>query len=147
MRGGLALILLAAAVPFLGVSCSKTGGVNQATDRLGNFFQQNIAKPLSEQIKRAQDRTLNFAGGTSESFIKDLTDKEKAAVEEWLTKNKLNQFGDKKDTVYTGGTPLFNEQTSESFNRFEYLFNKFPELKDIIKNAVTSKAVEKNKGA
>jgi len=143
MRGGLALILLATATTFLGASCSNTGGVNQATDRLGNFFQQNIARPLSGQIKRAQDSTLNFMGDTSESFVKDLADKEKAAVEEWLGKNKINEVGGKMGTMYTGGTPLFNEQTGETLNRFEYLFKKFPELKDIIKTAVTGKPAEK----
>lgn len=143
MRGGLVIILLVAVIPFLGASCSNTGGVNRTTDRLGDFLRQNVARPLSKQIKRAQDRTLNFMGDTSESFIKDLTDKEKAAVEEWLAKNKLNQFGDKKDTVYTGGTPLFNEQSGETLNRYEYLFKKFPALKDIIKSAVSDKAVEK----
>lgn len=50
-------------------------------------------------------------------------------IDEWLSDNGLNEFGDPPDTVYMGGTPLFNEMTGESIDRYQYILNKHPELK------------------
>ena len=48
-------------------------------------------------------------------------------VDEWLSIQGLNQYGDPEGTFYTGGTPLFNEATGERIDRLEYLKQKFPE--------------------
>ena len=50
-------------------------------------------------------------------------------IDEWLSDKGLNEFGDPPDTVYMGGTPLFNEMTGESIDRYQYILNKHPELK------------------
>ena len=65
-------------------------------------------------------------------YARNLTDEQKQAIDEWLSSNKLNKYGDSLDTLYAGGTPLFNEATGESIDRFEYLFAKFPDLKKVI---------------
>lgn len=49
-----------------------------------------------------------------------------AKADAWLTAQQLNQYGDPTDTVYPGGTPLFNEATGQSMDRYEYLKAKFP---------------------
>jgi hypothetical protein len=41
----------------------------------------------------------------------------------------LNQYGDAPDTVYDGGSPLFDESTGELKDRLQYLLEKFPEFK------------------
>jgi hypothetical protein len=41
----------------------------------------------------------------------------------------LNQYGDAPDTVYDGGSPLFDESTGEMKDRLQYLLEKFPEFK------------------
>ena len=46
---------------------------------------------------------------------------EEQQIEAWLQENDLNQYGDPKDTVYLGGTPLFDETTSQSIDRYEYI--------------------------
>jgi len=46
---------------------------------------------------------------------------EKQLIDAWIRENDLNQFGDVKDTVYIGGTPLFDEATSQSIDRYEYI--------------------------
>lgn len=55
----------------------------------------------------------------------------KKQIDAWLVANKLNIYGDKEGTMYAGGTPLFNEATGESLDRYEYLLKKYPELKNI----------------
>lgn len=52
---------------------------------------------------------------------------ENAQIDAWIKANNLNSFGDPHDTVYTGGTPLFNEQTGTSVDRYEYIRSKHPD--------------------
>ena len=47
--------------------------------------------------------------------------KEKQLIDAWIIENDLNQYGDVKDTMYIGGTPLFNETTSQSIDRYKYI--------------------------
>ena len=56
-----------------------------------------------------------------------LTALERAQIEAWIIENDLNRYGDPKDTAYTGGTPLFNEATGQSTDRFDYLTDKYPD--------------------
>ena len=52
---------------------------------------------------------------------------EKEQIENWIIENNLNQYGDPEDTFYIGGTPLFNEQTSETIDRYEYILRQNPD--------------------
>ena len=47
--------------------------------------------------------------------------KEKQLIEAWIIENDLNRYGDIKDTVYAGGTPLFDERTGQSTDKYEYI--------------------------
>lgn len=53
--------------------------------------------------------------------------KEKELIEAWIQKNDLNEYGDLKDTVYTGGTPLFDERTGEQIDKYEYILGNHPD--------------------
>lgn len=52
---------------------------------------------------------------------------EKAQIDKWIAANDLNEFGDPKHTMYTGGTPLFDESTGMSIDRYDYIVNKHPD--------------------
>ncbi|MGA1843966.1 MAG: hypothetical protein ACMUIS_05330 [bacterium] len=52
----------------------------------------------------------------------------KADIDRWIEENGLNKYGDPKDTVYTGGTPLFDETTGKSMDRYHYILKRHPEL-------------------
>jgi hypothetical protein len=41
------------------------------------------------------------------------TAQEDQQIKDWIKRNNLNSFGDSQDTLYTGGTPLFNERLKE----------------------------------
>lgn len=58
----------------------------------------------------------------------DLTKELKEKIGQWLEDNNYNRYGDSLDTMYTGGTPLFNEATEESLDRFDYILNKHPDI-------------------
>lgn len=53
----------------------------------------------------------------------------KKRIEKWIAENGLNSFGDPANTMYAGGTPLFDEQTGIRKDRFEYILEKHPELR------------------
>lgn len=48
---------------------------------------------------------------------------EKKLIDGWIIENDLNQYGDLKDTVYIGGTPLFDESTAERTDKYEYIID------------------------
>jgi hypothetical protein len=58
-----------------------------------------------------------------------VSDAEKQDIDAWLTANKdmLNEYGDPKDMVYTGGTPLFNETTGKTMTKYEYIISQHPD--------------------
>ena len=53
--------------------------------------------------------------------------KEKGLIDDWIVENDLNQYGDPKDMVYIGGTPLFNESSGERTDKYEYIFDNYPD--------------------
>jgi len=48
-------------------------------------------------------------------------------IDKWIRFSGLNQFGDSYDSVYVGGTPLFNEVTGETKDRYEYIIENHPD--------------------
>lgn len=120
------LLIIVLALPLLGFSCAE----------------QNLANKLKTQAQNFQAWTTHLIEQAGSNFVKNLSEADKQAVEDWLAKNQLNQYGDPKDTMYTGGTPLFNEQSGQIENRYDYLFKKFPELKNIVKDAIAGQNIE-----
>ncbi|KKO02705.1 hypothetical protein LCGC14_0101540 [marine sediment metagenome] len=56
----------------------------------------------------------------------EISFEENQQIEAWILENDLNQYGDSKDTVYIGGTPLFDEKTGESIDKYEYILRNHP---------------------
>lgn len=55
-----------------------------------------------------------------------VSDKEKIAIDGWIEATGLNKYGDPKHTMYTGGTPLFDETTGTTIDRYVYIVRKHP---------------------
>ncbi|MBU1037236.1 hypothetical protein KKF32_04380 [Patescibacteria group bacterium] len=83
---------------------------------------------ISEGVNQAQDWWEKKAQEKADQFMASLTSKGKEKIDAWLEGNNLNQYGDEKNTVYLGGTPLFDEATGRSLERYSYLLLKFPQL-------------------
>jgi hypothetical protein len=49
-------------------------------------------------------------------------------LDEELRRAGLNRYGDQPDTMYAGGTPLFDESTGRRSTRREYVAKKRPDL-------------------
>lgn len=57
-------------------------------------------------------------------------DRTRQRIDRWIAGNGLNPYGDPPDTMYTGGTPLYNERTGVLQDRYLYILVRHPELKE-----------------
>ena len=94
--------------------------------RAGEIFF-NVDSTNSEDSKGVEDNKKELIS------FKDLSKEQKEKIDKWLLDNNLNRYGDKIDIFYAGGTPLFNEVTGESIERFEYILKKIPGILENIK--------------
>ena len=51
-----------------------------------------------------------------------------SCMDQQLMAKGLNQFGDPPDTMYSGGSPIFNEKTGKSYDRLQYVFERHPDI-------------------
>lgn len=97
--------------------------------RFGNNFYE-IGSPQNSCVsKDRKDDILSYINQILPTFKFTnfiLSDIEKAQIDAWIKKNGLNQYGDAMDTMYAGGTPLFNEATGQTTDRYQYIAEKYP---------------------
>lgn len=94
-------------------------------------------KSFDEKIGQEMDR-VDVKDATISSNKKDgednnviniqLSDEEKQKIDNWLSANDLNRYGDSDGVVYPTGSPLFNSETGESIERFEYILKRYPDI-------------------
>jgi len=103
--------------------------VSSHTQALKSFSEENpekAAEIFSESLANrisSLEKASSTATGSEVVNCQDLTTAQKEQIESWLEENNLNQYGDATGTVYTGGNPLFNEETEETQNRYCYILN------------------------
>lgn len=51
-----------------------------------------------------------------------------SCIDRQLAAKGLNQFGDPPDTLYAGGSPLFDEKSGRTMPRDQYVVQKHPEI-------------------
>jgi hypothetical protein len=106
-----------------GCEFKPTDGLRALDARIGEVF-----KGFQEDQK---DSAINFfeKGKTKASDPENgLTDDQKRKIDEWLDKNGYNRYGDSQNAVYDGGTPLVDEKTGETMERYAYILKKFPDI-------------------
>jgi predicted Holliday junction resolvase-like endonuclease len=106
--------------------------VLEKNQQLSEKAQQELGDDIKQKQEDLKDKAKQTAGEMAEKTItfiaKSLTDSVKKEIDQWLETKGLNQYGDPKDTVYAGGSPLFDETTGESKDKYEYILEKNPEL-------------------
>ena len=80
-------------------------------------------------VLRAVSNFQNFLVilGAETPRVQSIARIEHNQINRWLAETQLNLYGDPPDTVYAGGTPLFDEETGKLLDRYTYLVQKFPE--------------------
>jgi len=113
---------------FLGLAIIATGlliyqniqSQNQSEDT-GSQTEEEL--PPEEPKKDAPEN--NPTKSESELYA-ELPKDEKDDILNWMEQNNLNVYGDPESTVYTGGTPLFDEETGQRQSVYEYLTENHP---------------------
>lgn len=59
--------------------------------------------------------------------VSDISPDERAQIDVWIEKNDLNFYGDPEDSMYAGGTPLFDESTGTYTDRYDYIIRNHPD--------------------
>ena len=54
-------------------------------------------------------------------------DDEKRDIDTWVLSNDLDEVGNPRGTMYTGGTPLFDERSGRRVDRYEYIVRAHPD--------------------
>lgn len=111
-------------VIYWGVTTSQSA---QVTD-----FESCVEK--TGEIQESFPRQCTYDGmsfteeiDNPDAFVDlSLPEDERDFINAWIAANDLNQYGDPLDTVYMGGTPLFDETTGETTPRYEYLVANHP---------------------
>ncbi|ATB38481.1 hypothetical protein CYFUS_003916 [Cystobacter fuscus] len=105
-----ALILLAAACLTTGCPTKKTA---------------EAPAPKEETASTDAALSVRDAGAPAEDGGSRAA--QEACVDRWLQEHKLDRYGHAEGTMYTGGTPLFNEATGETQDRLEHVFARQPD--------------------
>ncbi len=101
------------------------------------FINDNLGNALNSLGQNQASSTFNFFSKASSTksapTSADLTAAQKQEIDDWLAKKGLNRYGDAKNAIYTGGTPLIDQVTGQAVERYDYILNKFPDILDLIK--------------
>lgn len=119
------LILVVFILFISGCQSSKIG------DKL-KFIDEKIGEGFSEFQEKQQEDLIHFMDKDKKKDLgaEDLTKKQKVEIDKWIEENNLNRYGDPKDIMYIGGTPLYNEATGEITDRYDYILKNNPNLLD-----------------
>jgi hypothetical protein len=99
-------------------------GLDSYGNPKGTMYQEGVPADRYDYIRSNHrqrpwndiDKTwlTTFAPGENDVFLK------------WTEKNNFNQYGDPKDTMYLGGSPLFNEMTGKMIPLDEHALTNHP---------------------
>lgn len=81
---------------------------------------------INKERDRMQDGQIVMPDGSKAR--QPIGEDTKKKIDAWIKANNRNEYGDPKDTMYIGGTPLFDELTGQSIDRYEYILGNHPEL-------------------
>jgi len=127
-QGAKILVLLSAVFVLTGCSNVNDGlkAIDQGAGQLLNGLGEN-------KISSSTNSLVNKETIANIKKSVTLTDEQKKAIDAWLEKQDFNRYGDAKNAIYTGGTPLFDEKTGQAMERYDYILKKFPDILQRIK--------------
>ena len=90
-----------------------------------------IIIPAGFLIFKSWENTMNAIEAetqiTTSVGTKKITETEEEQIQKWIAAENLNQYGDPEETIYAGGTPLFNELTGEQIDLYDYILERHPD--------------------
>ena len=114
--------------------CSLKEILTRWDEKIGETFNDFQEEEKNSLIELIEKKSKGEKSTSTAATADDLTLKQKKQIDDWLEKKGLNRYGDAKNAIYAGGTPLFDEATGKAIDRYDYLLNKFPNLLELIEN-------------
>jgi hypothetical protein len=130
------LFSLMSLVFLSGCQVNFNEGLKMLDDNLGQTFGTLGGDNEGSKSGSALDFLNKKSESTATATVVGLTMEQKKKIDEWLEKRGLNRYGDAKNAVYTGGTPLFDEKNGQAIERYDYILNKFPNILELIKKGI-----------
>ncbi len=134
------ILLLLVFLLLLGGCTTGEAGQNfkefdkKAGEVLKKIKDIDLKTASSTYSNESQDQDQSRQGESEEiKTSKDLTEQQKKDIDNWLQENDYNRYGDARNAIYSGGTPLFDEEAGEAMGRYEYILKKFPNILQRIK--------------
>jgi len=93
-------------------------------------FEDDLDVAKAELKQKAKDKAYEVAEKAFHFVAESLTNEAKDRIDDWLASHNFNEYGDPEDTMYAGGSPLFDEGTGEQKDKYEYILEQHPELVD-----------------
>ena len=126
IQSRLFLVIFLASITLTG--CFNLDKYDQVVRDKNQEFSDKVHNKVGQKIEQGKDKIKEYTKQQIKAIASNLTDEAKASIDDWLLENSLNKYGDTKDAMYIGGTPLFDEATGKTRNRFEYILENNPEL-------------------
>jgi len=107
------------------------GFVSNHVQALQKFSEQDPGETgvLSSNIigKRIEHLNEKMEKATNTQCT-NLSEEVQNKIDAWIEENdNLNRYGDSQQTMYAGGTPLFDESTGKQINRYCYILGNHPQ--------------------
>ncbi|ETI30848.1 hypothetical protein F441_21973 [Phytophthora nicotianae CJ01A1] len=134
----------------------------ELSDFVVQIFEQSWTSTLKVTSIKAEEAatttqsstsTSSSASSSGERMVQSavqqtLSENEKKEVDAWIQANGLNQYGDAATRMYTGGTPLFDENTGKTKDRYAYILSHHPERpwQETAMNFAVEKGVDETQG-
>lgn len=99
-------------------------------DEKQNYYLADY--PARFQPLENADKIKEIIGKNKDIEKVSLDEWKKGVIDKWIADNNLNRYGDSKDTIYLGGTPLFDKKTGSYIDRYEYIFLNHPEVRKLL---------------
>ncbi|KAH7470732.1 Cystatin-like cysteine protease inhibitor EPIC4 [Phytophthora ramorum] len=104
-------------------STLKVTGIKEVEQAASSAASESGSGSAGEEQKALQT-TQTSEESVAELKAAGLSEDEKEAVDEWIGTNGLNQYGDEATRMYVGGTPLFDESTGATTDRYDYILSR-----------------------
>lgn len=64
--------------------------------------------------------------------LSPLASSDQQRIDTWIKNENRNPYGDDTDRIYEGGSPLFDEKSGKTRDRYDYILEKHPELQAVL---------------
>ena len=122
------LIALLIVTPVILAGCFNLAKYDKAVLEKNQELSDKAKEKVEGGIETGKDKLKEYTQEQLAKIADNLTESMKWAIDEWIDEQGLNKYGDSLDTMYAGGTPLFDEATGQLKDKYEYILENHPEL-------------------